>query len=465
MRGTRLYAAAIVLLLMAVFAVTQHMPRRFAWEPTYSTSDRQPLGAYVFDRIMSQAMPRGYAVCRKSLMQIAADSSLRHSNLLIVSRWYDMSTIDFDVMDSLLREGANVMIATTGYNTTTTDSILAYDYGMALTYEDSFTHDSIKAWFNTSHNKHHDNVRWLGGDGTFGERRFDMPSAMVSAHIYTDDATGHTVRAMATCRVGQTYHDESSEYFREHADSLRKLRNSPNADDNAITDYIRSTDGHTDFSTPSDVPIAVSRKVGRGCLYMVSTPMVFTNYAVLDNRISPYLMRLMSHLADKPVVRTTCYEWNASNADADSPLGIVLGNRQLRAAYYMLWLTLLLFCIFKARRRQRIIPVVGEPRNHSLEFAMLIGTLYYQRGDHANLVRKRYVLLAEQVRARLHADIMGLPADDGTLSLLARHTGMERPLLEKQLARLRRDCQCEGRLPGKEMVWAIDCMEDIASKL
>ena len=79
-----------------------------------------------------------------------------------------------------------------------------------------------------------------------------------------------------------------------------------------------------------------------------------------------------------------------------SPFRYFLSQPPLRWALYLSMVSILLFMIFAARRKQRAIPVIREPENKSLEFAELIGTLYYQKKDHADLVRKKYLYFAEE---------------------------------------------------------------------
>ena len=124
-------------------------------------------------------------------------------------------------------------------------------------------------------------------------------------------------------------------------------------------------------------PVALSRPVGSGEIVLVTTPLLFTNYGMLDGDNAAYLFRLLSHLKGLPVVRTEAYGVGAQVEV--SPFRYFLSQRPLRWALYLTMLVLVLFMVFTARRRQRAIPVIREPANRNLEFAELIGTLYYQR--------------------------------------------------------------------------------------
>lgn len=64
-----------------------------------------------------------------------------------------------------------------------------------------------------------------------------------------------------------------------------------------------------------------------------------------------------------------------------SPFRYLLAHQPLRWALYLTMITIILFMIFTAKRRQRAIPVIQEPANKSLEFTELIGTLYFQKKE------------------------------------------------------------------------------------
>ena len=61
-----------------------------------------------------------------------------------------------------------------------------------------------------------------------------------------------------------------------------------------------------------------------------------------------------------------------------------------------------------------------EPENKSLEFAELIGTLYYQKKDHADLVRKKYLYFAEELRREIQVDVEEVAEDERSFGRIAR---------------------------------------------
>ena len=94
-----------------------------------------------------------------------------------------------------------------------------------------------------------------------------------------------------------------------------------------------------------------------------------------------------------------------------STLGFILRNNSLRWAYYTGILFMILFVVFSIKRRQRIIPVVTPFRNTTLEFTETVGRLYFNRGDHKNIVEKKIKFFMEYIRSRYYMDTQNLDAD------------------------------------------------------
>ena len=102
----------------------------------------------------------------------------------------------------------------------------------------------------------------------------------------------------------------------------------------------------------------------------------FTNYGVLDGKNAAYIFRLLSQMGEFPIIRTEGYLEEAAQVQM-SPFRYFISQRPLRWALYLTMIAILLFMTFTARRRQRVIPVIHEPENKSMEFTELIGTLYF----------------------------------------------------------------------------------------
>ncbi|MCH2042984.1 MAG: hypothetical protein MK212_02500, partial [Saprospiraceae bacterium] len=83
-----------------------------------------------------------------------------------------------------------------------------------------------------------------------------------------------------------------------------------------------------------------------------------------------------------------------------SPLEYIRSEPTLVWAWYVLLGTGLLYVLFRAKRKQRIIPVVAPNRNTSLEFVNTISSLYFQQQNHKTIFRKQMQLFLSHLRNR-----------------------------------------------------------------
>jgi len=105
----------------------------------------------------------------------------------------------------------------------------------------------------------------------------------------------------------------------------------------------------------------------------------------------------------------------------DSPMRFVLNQTALKWTYYLTMVGLLLFVIFKAKREQRIIPVIKPLENSSVEFARTVGTLYHQNKDYTNLIQKKLNYFLAELRNRYFVDTSAL--NEKTIHQLAAKSG------------------------------------------
>lgn len=147
-----------------------------------------------------------------------------------------------------------------------------------------------------------------------------------------------------------------------------------------------------------DLPVTIRMAWGKGYLYLNSTPLAFTNAYMLYNHNPEFASRMLSLLpAQQPVYWTEFYQ--RGRLEAQTPLRYVLTTEPLKWAYYLMALSILLFMIFEAKRKQRIIPVIPPVSNTSLEFVETIGALYFQHGDHKDMAEKKINYFLEFIRS------------------------------------------------------------------
>jgi hypothetical protein len=164
----------------------------------------------------------------------------------------------------------------------------------------------------------------------------------------------------------------------------------------------------SDFSTDSSRVFTVNESdevstlripYGKGQIFLNTTPAVFTNiYALGPSR--KFASTLLSTMPNTKLIWFESYQ--VGHRELATPLRYILTTEPLAWAYYLCVISSLIFIVFEARRKQRAIPIIKPLSNTSLEFAGIIGTLYFQRGDHKNIAEKRIHFFYDYVRTHFY---------------------------------------------------------------
>jgi hypothetical protein len=151
-----------------------------------------------------------------------------------------------------------------------------------------------------------------------------------------------------------------------------------------------------------DDPVTIRVNFGKGYLVLNSTPLAFTNIYLLSNENHRFVSGSLSYLNNGKIFWTEFY--HLGRRELQTPLRFILTSEPLAWAYYITIVSIVLFMVFEAKRRQRIIPVINPLTNTTLEFVTTIGNLYYQTGNHRNIADKKIQFLLEQIRTRFRIE-------------------------------------------------------------
>jgi hypothetical protein len=112
-----------------------------------------------------------------------------------------------------------------------------------------------------------------------------------------------------------------------------------------------------------------------------------------------------------------------THALGDSPLRFVLSQPALKAAWYLGLVSLFLFFIFNAKRKQRIVKVIKPLENTTVAFTKTIGNLYYETKDHDTIIDKKITYFLEHIRRVYYLDTQIL--DDKLVKSLTLKSGRD----------------------------------------
>ena len=446
-----------MLVLFVLFCLLQvNLPKKFVWSPTFSHVDKQPLGCFVFDSVLTQSLPNGYHVTKKTFFQLDQEHAKEKISVLMVVDQQNLKQLDVKYLCNIARRGGKVMVVASGSfddgrnaDTVVVDEL---ERTFKVKIEDGmfFSLRGILAGLKAHDNDMYDTIYWNNRETMYAAQSYRMFYNMVGGTLFVDSVPKVKRLAYTLSTAGYDYKHDSL-----YVGDFTRF--------DTIVDKKERIERIDTFAIKK-VPAAVSVPYGKGEVIFVSSPLLFTNYGMLEGNTFGYIFRLMSYLADLPVYRTEAYvKTDAMLVAEQSPFREFIKRPPLRWALYLALLGVVLFMIFTARRRQRVIPIMSKPANRSLEFIQLIGTLYYQRKDHVDLVRKKFKLFAEELRKTAGVDISDVNTDDSEYLLLAEKTGMNCDRLKKVIRQIRLVLHSEGNISVEEMRSLIDAMDTIVS--
>ena len=167
-------------------------------------------------------------------------------------------------------------------------------------------------------------------------------------------------------------------------------------------------------------------KYKAGNFFLHTQPAAFTNFHLLKKSNFEYAEKVLSYLPKADVI------WHTKNQNGEkissSPLRFIFSQPPLKAAWFLFLIGMLLFMIFNAKRRQRVVPIIKPLQNSSIDFTKTIGNLYFQEGEHSNLIDKKVIYFLDKIRSQYLLETTML--DDNFIKKLHQKTGKN--LLEIQ---------------------------------
>ncbi|MXV17555.1 DUF4350 domain-containing protein [Hufsiella ginkgonis] len=172
-------------------------------------------------------------------------------------------------------------------------------------------------------------------------------------------------------------------------------------------------------------------RFGKGALFLVASPQLFTNYVLLKPAGARYAETVFSYFPHGKEVIWDEHTVMGNEGKDVSPLRFISANPPLRNAYYITLVAMLLFVLFEMKRRQRIIPIADPMKNATTEFVQVVGQVYYHQRDNRNIAEKKIRYLLEHIRSRYHVKTAGL--DQAFAEMLVQRSGASPELVASLL--------------------------------
>ena len=134
-----------------------------------------------------------------------------------------------------------------------------------------------------------------------------------------------------------------------------------------------------------------------GVFYLHSSPEDFSNYQILNSSTPNFIASLISYL---PKDYQVLFDVNRKIDPkiSQSPLRYILKQPSLKLSFWIIIIGLVLFMVFNAKRRQRIIPLVKPLENTTTQFVHSVSSIHYDAENYNGMIQKQITYFLADIR-------------------------------------------------------------------
>ncbi|WP_130734569.1 DUF4350 domain-containing protein [Flavobacterium sp. J27] len=160
-----------------------------------------------------------------------------------------------------------------------------------------------------------------------------------------------------------------------------------------------------------------------GYFYLHTQPIAFTNYYLL-NKNYQYAEQIVSYIDDSNIF----WHREGTRDQIENEMDYIHSQPGLNWAWKIAIISLIIFILFNAKRKQRIIPILEPLNNTTVDFTKTIGNLYYQEGNHQDIINKKIKFFLEKIRNEYLIDTFDL--NETFINRLHQKTGKNKSDIE-----------------------------------
>ncbi|MFZ4056777.1 MAG: DUF4350 domain-containing protein [Ferruginibacter sp.] len=166
---------------------------------------------------------------------------------------------------------------------------------------------------------------------------------------------------------------------------------------------------------------------GSGRFFLHCEPRLMSNYFLLQKDNYRYLENIFSYFDDIPehVYWDDYYNkrnYPAPKKDRKTGLGMLMNDKAMSKAIWLLLFLVGLFILFESKRRQRVVPIIEPNKNTTVAFTETIGRLYLQEHNNKNIADKMIQYFYEQLRNQYFLN--ALHVNESFLQILSRKSNV-----------------------------------------
>jgi hypothetical protein len=347
-RTLKIYIFLLVLLLVAIVVIDINRPKPIDWTPSYSVNDKIPYGMYVFDKEIGSLLKN---------QKIERFSNTPYE-------YFDSDAYLDTLIPSNKRKGTFINIS------------------KFLDIDDK----SIEEIFRFVE---HGNNAFLSTEMIPNNLLDSLHLTMDSDYKYSDSIYNWLANKNLGSQKYKIIEGVNNNYFSK-IDTLNTT----------VLGYQNGDSARVNF---------IKVKYKSGTFYLHTQPVAFTNFHLLKGNHHEYAEKVLSYIPKTNVF--WCIKGQNGEVISASPMRYILSQPALKWAWYIFLIGMIIFILFNAKRKQRVVPIIKPLANTTVDFTKTIGNLYYQEGDHNNIIDKKIIYFLEKIRNEYLIDTNKLDND------------------------------------------------------
>lgn len=364
-RTLKLYIAFLVLIIVGIIVIDSGRPKPINWTPSYTIQDKIPFGLYVFNKEIPSLFPKQKITRFGTTVYEFLDPKYRYSDSTYTIKGTLLMISDGNTIDD-----------------TSADELLYF--------------------------VEHGNTAFLSMQ-SFPKKLMDSLKFDYSTGISFADKMQQKLSANNVKNQHYNFGKGSGNVSFSSIDST-------------TTDVL----GYQQTDTVKNANF-IRVPYGMGYFLLHTQPAAFSNYVLLKDKNAEYCSAILSYIP-KGELFWQSFSYNDQHISG-SPMRYILSQPALKWAWYLFLIGMLVFMLFNAKRRQRVIPIKEPVPNTTVDFTKTIGNLYLQEGSHHLIIEKKIIYFLEKIRSEYLIDTFQL--DETFVKRLHQKTGKDPVLIEK----------------------------------
>ncbi len=395
MSNRNYYIAAIIGVVILVLGVrtcsNSNFLKRYNWSETYQDKKNHVYGTYIIKRFIEYTSQKGIKNIDVKLSKYF-EGQTEIGNYIFVGEAMLFDDSDAKALADFVAKGNNAIISSKVFPNTLSkliyETCLEYEEAEEGVFEDLYNEED---YVDETDYKEEEYDAWKYSDIDNIDFLADRDTSMVLS-LDSGHSTGE--QSLDLYKTYKNSKAQERNWYYMH-DSVACLINN----DITVLGHLGG-DKINFFELPHE----------DGSFFIHTNPFVFTNEPMLSDQNAEYIAGVLSNCSQEnwywdeysktDVNRGRARNGKQNHISSKGPLSYILDQPPLAWAWYCLLVMGLLFLLFKAKRKQRVIPVLVENQNTSLAFINTIGNLYFRKNDHGQLCDDQFQLWLEKIRTQ-----------------------------------------------------------------